>query len=443
MEPELKHQLSVEDPMEEAELNLDGLKISSILVLLEPPTSLPGGDEDEEDDIFYSPLDHFQHLVKLSMSSAQCESLEGFPKLRLLKSLILADNKLSSGFEALAAADLQKLALLDLSGNNISDVSVLEPLVELENLQHLLLAENEIASKEKYRDDVFYILPQLITVDGLDRDGTEIEVDEDDVLSADEDEEQYQEGNAESEEDEGENNENEDIGGEDVNNSDNDDDDDDDEEVESGSESEIEDQENRPPTVGGKTSGESRRRDDDDDDEDDDDELDEDEEFDDQHQQHQHPHQSHEVLSGSDEEDEEDEDEEEEEEEEEEDDVEEEEGPGLAYLLTEDIPDENDEEFEPTNEAEEESDMESSDEDEFGNNNGGDQSSSVNKTNGSHTKRPRSPALASIGDFDHGQAAAGFDVDGDDATNGFGMASFDGPATFDDETTHESKRPRT
>ncbi|KAF9182407.1 hypothetical protein BGZ50_004942 [Haplosporangium sp. Z 11] len=85
MEPELMQQLRVDDPMEEPELNLDGLQISSIQVLLEPPTTLIS-DEDDEDDGFYSPLDHFQNLVKLSMSSSQCQSLDGFPHLPLLRS---------------------------------------------------------------------------------------------------------------------------------------------------------------------------------------------------------------------------------------------------------------------------------------------------------------------------------------------------------------------
>ncbi|KAF9344151.1 Acidic leucine-rich nuclear phosphoprotein 32 member, partial [Mortierella sp. AD094] len=369
-------------------------------------------------------------------------------------------------FQALADADLQKLVHLDLSGNNISDASVLEPLVALGELRHLLLAENEVANKESYRDDIFEILPQLITVDGFDRDGTEIEVDADEVLSGDDDEgAHYAEGNEESE-DEGEDqiedaeayndedeeeeeeeeeesratsnrhhvqgDESEDIGSEDEN-------DEEDEEIESGTDSELEDQENRPPMVGGKTSGESRRVDDDDDEEDDDDELDDDEddEGDVHHQQHQHQHQHqhHEIASGSDDDDDDDDDDEEEDD----DEGDEEEGPGLAYLLTEDIPDDNDREFVPTNEGEEESEMESSDEDEYGGlGNNADQSSNT-KTNGNHTKRPRSPALASPGDFDHGQA--GFDVDGDDSTNGFGMASFDGPATFDDDASHESKRP--
>ncbi|KAF8924644.1 hypothetical protein BGZ47_003794, partial [Haplosporangium gracile] len=88
MDPELRQQLRVEDPMEEPELNLDGLPIHSIQVLLEPPTEapLPEGEEEDEDDPFYSPLDHFRNLVKLSMTSSQCVSLEGFPPLPLLRS---------------------------------------------------------------------------------------------------------------------------------------------------------------------------------------------------------------------------------------------------------------------------------------------------------------------------------------------------------------------
>lgn len=88
MEIELKQQLRVDDPMEEPVLQLDGLKISSIQVLLVPPTSFdPDAEDEDEDDGFYSPLDHFQNLVKLSMNSSECESLEGFPHLPLLRSV--------------------------------------------------------------------------------------------------------------------------------------------------------------------------------------------------------------------------------------------------------------------------------------------------------------------------------------------------------------------
>ncbi|KAG0230182.1 hypothetical protein B0O80DRAFT_436647 [Mortierella sp. GBAus27b] len=409
MNPEVMQQLRVDDPMEEPELNLDGLEISSIQVLLEPPPALDEDATDMEDD-FYSPLDHFQNLVKLSMSSSQCHSLEAFPNLPLLRSLMLADNLLVEGFEALAEADLQNLVRLDLSGNKISNLDVLKPLVALGNLQHLMLAENEavVANQDDYRDTVFEILPQLITIDGLDRDGTEIDVDDDvTALSGDED-------------------------GHDI------------EDI--GSDSDLDDQENRPPVGGkGKSVGHPPRADDD---EEDDDELeDEDDEDDDEEEDEYEGEgtQQHQRGPASDEEEDDDEevddDEEEDEEDDEGDDGEEEgsDAPGLAYLLEDNIQDDNDEEFEPTNDVDEPSEMESSDEDE-----GGPQSSAAggSNTNGHRSKRPRSPSSAT-GPSEFDQVGDFVDADGDDTTNGFGMAPFDGPATFDDDTTHEAKRSRT
>ncbi|KAF8942041.1 hypothetical protein CPC16_006208, partial [Podila verticillata] len=85
MEPELMQQLRVDDPMEETVLRLDGLVINSIQDLLVPPP-VPADFEDEDEDTFYSPLDHFQNLVKMSMTNNQCHSLAGFPHLPRLRS---------------------------------------------------------------------------------------------------------------------------------------------------------------------------------------------------------------------------------------------------------------------------------------------------------------------------------------------------------------------
>ncbi|KAF9289524.1 hypothetical protein BGZ68_009214 [Mortierella alpina] len=468
MEFELKQQLRVDDPMEEPVLQLDGLKISSIQVLLEPPTSFnPVAEDEDEDDGFYSPLDHFQNLVKLSMNSSQCESLKGFPKLPLLRSLLLADNNLSSGFEALAKADLQSLVRLDLSGNKISDVDVLEPLVALENLQYLSVAENEIAGQENYRDAIFDVLPQLITVDGLDRDGTELDIDDDEALDSG-DEEGHFEVDHDEREDEGEyqiddgevdqddedredetevtqlpprhsaqqGDESEDLGSDDENDHEDEEEEEQDNESQ-GSDSELEDQENRP-VMGGKTTGGSSQVDD----EEDDDELDEEDE-----EVAQQQHQRGSDDEEEDEEEDDDDDEEEDEHDEEDEEEEEEEAPGLAYLLTDDIPDENDEEFEPGNEVEEESEMETSDDEEYGSRNAPSRptaSTSDGSNINGHPKRPRSPTP----EFNHSAVGldnnpTGFDIDdAEDAANGFGMAPFDGPATFDDDAAHDTKRQR-
>ncbi|KAG0373214.1 hypothetical protein BGX24_012005 [Mortierella sp. AD032] len=544
MDPELRQQLRVDDPMEEPELNLDGLPINSIQVLLEPPTEALAGD-DEEDDGFYSPLDHFRNLVKLSMSSSQCQSLEGFPPLPLLRSLHLADNHLSSGFEALAEADLQSLVLLDLSANNIQEAAALAPLDALENLQHLMMEGNPVSDTQGYREAIFEVLPQLISLDSMDRDGTKLDVDEDALSSGDED--AHFPGNVDDEEeydnDRGHHGEMEDededidqhsshshhyqphsssAGGdesEDIGSQDEDDEEEEYEgEVKHGSDededSDVELDQERRPMTGGKTTGNYDQGDEDEDleDEEEEEEEEEDDEGDVAHYQHhssaqapqqqqqQHVQEIH--ASGSedeedDDDEEEDDDDEEVEEEEESEEEDEEEAPGLAYLLTDDIPDENDDEFEPEADPEEESEMESSDEDEYGsssnNNNNNNNiinngninkpvvlptsamtpaelaalsninngiSSSSNHTNGhsssTPSKRPRSPdvddstGIELTSGFDHGQVGdvgdgSEFVMDGDDDASGFGMASFDGPATFDDDSslTHESKRPRT
>lgn len=62
---------------------------------------------------------------------------------------MLADNKLSGGFEALAEADLQNLVRLDLSGNFITNLDVLRPLVRMK--QQDLLGATMLCSK--YPDD--------------------------------------------------------------------------------------------------------------------------------------------------------------------------------------------------------------------------------------------------------------------------------------------------
>ncbi|KAG0327737.1 hypothetical protein BG004_002703, partial [Podila humilis] len=73
MEPELMQQLRVDDPMEETVLNLDGIVINSIQSLLEPPPIPAEGQQDvDDDDSFYSPLDHFQNLIKMNMTNSQC-----------------------------------------------------------------------------------------------------------------------------------------------------------------------------------------------------------------------------------------------------------------------------------------------------------------------------------------------------------------------------------
>lgn len=67
----------------------------------------------------------------MTISCRPRANLAFFSRSFLFFKLLLSDNELSSGLDALAAADLQSLVRLDLSGNQITDISVLEPLVNL------------------------------------------------------------------------------------------------------------------------------------------------------------------------------------------------------------------------------------------------------------------------------------------------------------------------
>ncbi|KAF9972868.1 hypothetical protein BGZ73_003935 [Actinomortierella ambigua] len=465
MESELIQQLTVDDPLEVRELTLDGFEIDTVELLLVPP---PEKDDEDEDFEMHSTLDQFANLIRLSLNSTALTSLQGFPRLSKLKWLSLTDNKLSSGFDALSKADLQSLIRLDLSGNEIADESVLEPLDALGNLEHITLVNNAIASRENYREAVFEALPQLISVDGQDRDGMSVDIDAYDLMASDNEGEDYasdgQEDNMEGDEYEIDDNEGEIRGDEDEEEGSQPFDGSDhrqpsgDEEEDEGEEFSDDDKENRPPTASGVTFNERYEEEEDEDDDDDEEEEEEEERDDDE-------------LEEDDEEDDEEDIEEEGEDEDEEE--EEEEGPGLAYLMQDNIADdqEDEEDFEPGEEPEEDEEMESSDEEDYPAGSGSSSSASKKQNakgqngsgagagtasalastqNGSHaspvSSQPKRP-LSSLDDGsgghdedDHGLAAAsGF---GDDDTNGFGMDNFEGPATFGDDTGHDSKRMR-
>jgi len=54
--------------------------------------------------------------------------------------LVLTDNKIAGGLEALAAAGLAQLSFLDLSNNRISNLETLNPLVRLLSFSFLLFS---------------------------------------------------------------------------------------------------------------------------------------------------------------------------------------------------------------------------------------------------------------------------------------------------------------
>ncbi|CAG8462057.1 7696_t:CDS:2 [Diversispora eburnea] len=159
IEPEVKNKLRFEDPLEPVELYLDGKKVISI-------ANITSDSNDQKD---FTPLNELISLRTLSLNCTHLNLLEGFPTLPKLRRLVLSDNIISGGLEALANAKLENLNHLDLSNNKISEVVVLEPLRDLPSLKHLSLMECPITKIPNYREDVFKIIPQLDSLDDQDR----------------------------------------------------------------------------------------------------------------------------------------------------------------------------------------------------------------------------------------------------------------------------------
>ena len=213
-----------------------------------------------------------EKLETLSCASCGLATLSGFPPLAKLKSLLLNDNRISSGLDALVKCE--NLTSLSLANNRIASVDDLKPLADELTLNVLEVEQCPLTNAEGYFETIMSMMPTLNTLDGRYEFGNEVD-DEDD------DEEEEDEDDDEDEDDED-------------NNDDDDDDDDDDEDDEDEDEDEdveddepgladlygapLEDDESEEDFIEGDASESEDILDDDDEDDDDDDEDEDDEE---------------------------------------------------------------------------------------------------------------------------------------------------------------------
>ncbi|KAB5546782.1 hypothetical protein PHYPO_G00075880 [Pangasianodon hypophthalmus] len=208
----------------------------------------------------------FVNLEFLSLINVGLTSISNLPKLPKLKKLELSDNRISAGLEILAEK-LPNLTHLNLSGNKLKDLSMLEPLRDLPRLKSLDLFNCEVTTLDDYRASVFKLLPQITYLDGYDPEDREVS--DSDAEGGDEDEDEV---NSEEEEDEDEDGEED----EDEENDDDEEDEDEeasgDEEEDSGQEDDEDDDDEDEEEDEDECKGEKRKRDpeDEDDDEDDD-----------------------------------------------------------------------------------------------------------------------------------------------------------------------------
>ncbi|XP_038873205.1 acidic leucine-rich nuclear phosphoprotein 32 family member B-like isoform X2 [Salvelinus namaycush] len=142
----------------------------------------------------------FVNLEFLSLLNVGLISVSNLPKLGKLKKLELSDNIISGGLDVLAEK-LPNLKHLNLSGNKLKDISMLEPLKKLDSLKSLELFNCEVTNLNDYRESVFKLLPQLTYLDEYDVEDRAAS--DSDGVDDDEDEEGEEEDFEEDDDDEG------------------------------------------------------------------------------------------------------------------------------------------------------------------------------------------------------------------------------------------------
>eukprot|EP00842_Homolaphlyctis_polyrhiza_P002464 jgi/Hompol1/3218/HPOL_001536-RA len=100
----------------------------------------------------------------LDLTDNDLRRLDNFPYMPRLKTLLLANNRLSK-IDSDLSKQLPNLATLVLSNNQIVDLADLDALISLEHLNHLALLDNPVALKRYYRLYVIHRCPSVRILD--------------------------------------------------------------------------------------------------------------------------------------------------------------------------------------------------------------------------------------------------------------------------------------
>lgn len=120
-------------------------------------------------------IQEFKNLEMLSFNLTKISSLENFPTLPSLKRVELADNFLK-GSELPHLCGNVNLGTLKLANNKIATIKDLECFAKLTNLKNLDLMGNPVCeSDDKYTEKVFELIPSLEVLDGYNKEGDEVD----------------------------------------------------------------------------------------------------------------------------------------------------------------------------------------------------------------------------------------------------------------------------
>lgn len=133
-------------------------------------------------------LESFSSLETLSLTGCGLKSVENFPVLLNLVKLELCDNKIKGSLKALSY--LHSLTMLSLAGNQISSLEQLQEIAGLKNLASLDLYGCPVTLANDYSEKVFEMFSGLSVLDGMDKNGDEVSLDEEDDDEDDDEEDE-------------------------------------------------------------------------------------------------------------------------------------------------------------------------------------------------------------------------------------------------------------
>lgn len=146
------------NPVGDRELILRGLKLqrienlalTKVLRLLESIITITKSNQDQNDTI--------------DLTDNDLRKLENLPNLPRLKTLLLANNRIT-GIDSSISNYIPGLNALVLNNNQISDLGDLSPLVNLEHLRYLSLIDNPVTLRKHYRLYVIHRCPNIRVLD--------------------------------------------------------------------------------------------------------------------------------------------------------------------------------------------------------------------------------------------------------------------------------------
>jgi len=177
-------------------------------------------------------MEKFINVTKLSLNMCLLKNLSFLPQFKNLIEIELSDNHLH-GKDIEILSQFQLLNQIKIANNKIENFNDLEPLKKLRDLSFLDLSENPVIKTKDYRKKLYDMIPNLVYLDLIDKNGKsyeDFEEEEDEKEELEEEEKEKDEnsfivenaGNEEEEESEDENEEEvEEIESENANNNNN------------------------------------------------------------------------------------------------------------------------------------------------------------------------------------------------------------------------------